>query len=150
MLIKNFIAFWSSAILVLIIVCTAGCSSVTVDGEKLKYPDAITLFRLGLYSPYCEIKSRTEIEKVYSFFDGAEFVLSDERLTEDDGNIYFKEIVWICFGDDFYDFSVAENGKAECTFDGQHYISEEGAVDYAGLKAFVDKKIREYLERVFG
>lgn len=146
----RFILFLAAVISILAVACLAGCSSVTVDGQKLKYPDEITLFRLGLYSPDCEIRTGTEIEKVYSFFDGAEFALSDDTLTEADGNINFKEIVWIYFGEDCYCIAVAENGRAECTFGDNHYITEDGAVDYAGLKAFVDKKIREYLERVLG
>ena len=144
---RRFILFLAAVISILAVACLSGCSSITVDGEKLKRPDMIVLFRLGLYSPE-NIRTAKEIKKVYSFFDGAEFVLSDEQLTEEDGNINRKETLSMYYGEVGYYISVAENGKAECTFGDNHYITEEGTVDYAGLRAFVDKKIQQYFDRI--
>ena len=145
---RKFILLLAAVFLLLILSLLSGCSSITVDGKKLKNPDKITLPRVGLYSYDDDITTRTEIEKVYSFFDGAQFVLSDKTLTEEDGNVNLKETVWIWFGEDFYAVYVAENGRAECTFGDKHYITEEGEVDYVGLNDFVKKKIQEYFDKI--
>ena len=147
---KKIVLFLTVVIAVLTVVVFSACSSIsiTVDGKKLKYPDSIKLWRVGLYCPFSEITSRKEIEKVYSFFDGAEFVLSDEELTEADGNINFEESVMIRFGKNTYNVSVAENGKAECCYNDKHYITTEGAVDYNALKAYVDNKIQQHFDNI--
>ena len=131
------------------VTCLSGCSSITVDGKRLTNPEKITLWRVGLYSPFFEITNKKEIEKILSFFDGTEFVLSDDVLTEADGNVNFEESVWLRFGEDAYYISVAENGKAECAFGDNHYITAECTVDYNGLKAYVDNEIQDYLDKIY-
>ena len=42
-------------------------------------------------------------------------------------------------------FTLAENGKAECSINDTNYITTAGAVDYNGLKTFVDNEIQKYL-----
>ncbi len=66
-------------------------------------------------------------------------------LTEADGNVIFEEDLELCFGNDTYYVIVAENGKAECLINDTHYITTAGAVDYNGLKTFVDNEIQKYL-----
>ena len=145
---KRFTVFWAVIISVVAVVCLSGCSSITVGGKKLRNPDKITLFRVGLYSYDCDVRDRKEINRVFSFFDGAKFVLSDDTLTEEDGNINLSERVWIYFGDDCYYIDVAQNGRAECTFGDRHYITQIGAVDYGALEEFVNNKIQEYLDSI--
>lgn len=145
---KKLTVFLLAIISMFAVFCFSGCSSITVDGKKLKNPTKIELPRVWLYYYMGDITNRKEIETVMSYFNGAEFVLSDEELTEADGNVNFEELVWISFGEDKYYVSVAENGRAECTFNDKHYITAEGTVDYTGLNDYVDKKIQEYFDRI--
>lgn len=142
---KKIFLFVSVIISLLAVASLSGCSSITVGGKTLKRPDEITLYRLGLYSPFSTFKKKSEIDNIYSFFNKAEFVLSNEVLTEADGNVIFEEDLELCFGNDTYYVTVAENGKAECSISDTHYITTAGAVDYNGLKTFVDNEIQKYL-----
>ena len=144
---RKIILFWA-VIIISVALCLSGCSSIAVGGKKLRRPDKISLYRLGLYSYDCDITDKKETEKIFSFFDGADFVLSDGKLSEDDGNLNFKEFVGIWFGEDCYFIDIAENGRAQCTFGDKSYITEAGAVDYTALRDFVDAKIREYLDKI--
>lgn len=143
MKIKNkFTVFLVAVILLLAVTCFSGCSSITVDGKKLKNPTCIYIQETGFSSHVDILTNGKDIAKVYSFFDGAKFELSDEKLTENDGDIYREICVDVFFGDISYAFHVAENGKTICYFGDDSYISTESAVDYGALKEYI-KKLKE-------
>ena len=135
---KKLTVFLLAIISLFTVLCFSGCSSITIDGKKLRNPNCIYLLETGFSSHVDILTDEEDIDEVFSLFNGAKFVLSDEALTESDGNIFRAIHVDLIFGERNYSFNIAENGKAVCYFGENTYISDENSVDYAALKEFIN------------